>query len=165
MAADASATQVAKVSAVMVLSYFSPNCPVLAPEGLICLLSMCPQVRVCVHSYAHARETDTQRPWIPNRYIMIHTCDMTYIHMVPLAVHRTQAYHRLNQMALTRMISMQELSHKNNKCLLVSGKFTLVGGQALVTCVNWRVILDLARLPQATVTRMPRLESWEITEK
>ena len=26
-------------------------------------------------------------------------------------------------------------------------------------------ILDLARLPQATVTRMPRLESWEITEK
>ena len=27
------------------------------------------------------------------------------------------------------------------------------------------LILDLARLPQATVTRMPRLESWEITEK
>ena len=26
-------------------------------------------------------------------------------------------------------------------------------------------ILDLARLPQATVTRMPRLESWENTEK
>ena len=26
-------------------------------------------------------------------------------------------------------------------------------------------ILDLAGLPQATVTRMPRLESWEITEK
>ena len=36
---------------------------------------------------------------------------------------------------------------------------------SVASCFPFDIILDLARLPQATVTRMPRLESWEITEK